>query len=193
MNCMNHFPNATELTFEDGFSTTRHSFSMILSRIVPLKQLSKLVLECHHFSFMKLIELLCVTPNIHTLVFQSMPFYRDDYMSIQNNETFRLVSTTNKITNVTFKDARTLEKTRLLIDLCPQLQYLTLTTRMKHLESVTRFLLESTSKNTGHLCSLCFLEASNNWVGHVTNLINSETLLDDYMLKLVGSKLHLWW
>ncbi|CAF2043339.1 unnamed protein product [Rotaria magnacalcarata] len=193
INCMNYFPNVTELTFEDGFSTNSHSFSTILNRIIPLKQLSKLVLECHHISFMKLIELLRFTPNIHTLVFQSMPFYRDDYMSIQHNETFQLVSTTNKITNVTFKDACILEKARLLIALCPQLQYLFIKTRMKYLESITRLLLESTNKNTGRLCSLCFLEASNRWLKTVSDLIIYEMLLDDYMLKLVDSKLYLWW
>ncbi|CAF3384832.1 unnamed protein product [Rotaria socialis] len=193
INCMNYFPNVTELTVAYGFSTNSHSFSTILNRIIPLKQLSKLVLECHHISFMKLIELLRFTPNIRALVFQSMPFYRDDYISIQQSETFRLVSTTNKITNVTFKDASTLEKTRLLIALCPQLQYLSIKTRMKYLESITRLLLKSTNKNTGHLCSLCFLETSNRWFANVSDLIISEMLLDDYMLKLVDSKLYLWW
>jgi hypothetical protein len=178
---------------EDGFSTTRNSIGTILSRIIPLKQLTKLVIECHHFSFIKMIDLLSFTPNIHTLIFESMPFYRNDYISIEQSETFRFVSNTNMITDVTFKERCSLEKLRLLLALCPRLQYLTIQTFMKDLGPMTRFLLERTNQNTRHLFSLCFLRAYNNWYEKLRTLINSETLLDDYMLKLLGAKLYLWW
>jgi hypothetical protein len=190
---MNYFPNATELTLEDGFSTTRNSIGTILSRIIPLKQLTKLVIECHYFSFMKMIDLLSHTPNIHTLIFESMPFYRNDFISIEQSETFRFVSSTNNITDVTFKEKCTLEKLRLLVALCPRLQHLTINTFMKDLEPITGFLLERTNQNTSHLFSLCFLRACSSWYAKLNTLIKSEILLDDYMLKLVGTKLYLWW
>lgn len=50
INCMSYFPNATELTFHDALCTTRTSIVTILNRIMPLKQLAKLVIECDRFS-----------------------------------------------------------------------------------------------------------------------------------------------
>ncbi|CAF0925380.1 unnamed protein product [Rotaria sp. Silwood1] len=194
INWVNYFPNATELTFESGFSTTHESIANMLRRIIPLEQLSILVLECHYFSFIKLIELLRFIPNIDTLIFKSMPFYRNNCISIQQTETFRLVSNKNRITNVTFKEVCTLEKLRLLVALCPRLQSLTIKIHMKDLESITRFLLENNTKeNTDHLCSLCFSAASTKWFEKLDILIKSEILLDVYNLKLVGSNLYLWW
>jgi hypothetical protein len=153
---VNYFPNATELTFEDGFSTTRDSIETNLNRIIPLKQLTKLVIECHHFSFIKMIDLLSFTPNMHTLIFTSMLFDTNDYMSIEQSETFRFVSNTNMISDVTFEERCTLEKLRLLVTLCPRLQHLTIQTCLKNLKPMIRFLLERTNQNTNSLSSLCF-------------------------------------
>ncbi|CAF3999166.1 unnamed protein product, partial [Rotaria sordida] len=90
MNCTNYFPNVITLTFEVDFCTTQISVISILNHILPLKQLTKLVIECHYFSFMKMIELLSFTPNLHTLIFKSMPSHRNDYTSIQQNRIFQL-------------------------------------------------------------------------------------------------------
>jgi hypothetical protein len=193
MNCIHYFPNAAELTFKDGFSTTRTSLSSILNRIIPLNHLTKLVIECHHFSFKKMIELLRFTPHLHTLIFESMPFYKNDYMSIEESETFRLVSNTNAITEVTFTDKCTLEKLQLLLTLCPRVQHLTINTLVRNLDSITRFLLNKTNPNTRRLCLLCFSRATSNWLDKLDSLISSETLIDDYTLNLVDSKLYICW
>jgi hypothetical protein len=193
MNCTHYFPNAAELTLKDGFSTTRSSLAFILNRIIPLNQLTKLVIECHHFSFKKLIELLRFTPHLHTLIFKSMPFYKNDYMSIEESETFRVVSNTNMITEVTFTDQCTLEKLQLLLTLCPRVQHLTINTLVRNLDSITRFLLNKTNPKTHRLCLLCFSRATSNWLEKLDALIKSETLIDDYTLKLIGSKLYICW
>jgi hypothetical protein len=193
MNCIHYFPNAAELTFKDGFSATRASLSSILNRIIPLYQLTKLVIECHHFSFKKMIELLRFTPHLHTLIFESMPFYKNDSMSIEESETFRLVSNTNTITEVTFKDKCTLEKLQLLLTLCPRVQHLTINILVRNLDSITRFLLNKTNPNTRRLCLLCFSRATSNWLDKLDSLISSETLIDDYTLNLVNSKLYICW
>jgi hypothetical protein len=98
---MNYFPNATELTFIDGFSFHHLSVATILNRIIPLQQLTKLAIKFHHLSFRKLIELLYFTPNIHTLTFRSMSLSESHHESGDTNETFQLVSKINVITNVT--------------------------------------------------------------------------------------------
>ena len=140
-----------------------------------------------------MIKLLSFTPNIHTLIFQSMSFYANDVISTQQSEIFRLVSNTNTITDITLNYCCSLQKLQLLVALCPRLQYLTINISLNDLESMTRFLLERAKKNTSHLFLLCISRATNNWIEKLEALIESEVLLDDYMLKLINEKLYLWW
>jgi hypothetical protein len=196
--CQNYFPNTTELTLGNGFSTTRDSIANILNPIIPLKQLTKLVIECHYFSFIRVIDLLRNSPNIQTLILETMPLYKNNCMSIQQSETFRLLSSTNTITDVTLKGRCKLDKIELIIALCPRLQRFTLDTHRKDMESLVRLLLEKSKQNTSHMFSLCFSNASfssesNDCYQKLEALMKSETLLDDYMLKLVDSDVYLWW
>ncbi len=193
IDCMNYFPNATELTFHDNFSSPRVSLTTILNCIIPLQQLTKLNIKFHHFSFKKMIELLYFTPNVRILKCKSMAFYKHDYTSIEQSETFRFVSNTNIIREITFADKCTIEKLKLLLALCPRMQHLTINTLTRNLEPITRFLLDKTNLNTRHSCLFCFGWARNNWVHKLDTLIISETLLEDYTLKLFDSKLYLWW
>jgi hypothetical protein len=195
INCINYFPNATELIFNEVFITSPTSMTTILNHIIPLKQLTKLAITCDRFSVQKVIKILCHTPNLHTLALKSMPCYRKnkDYTSIEESKDFQLTSNTNVITNVTCDAECTFEQIRLLTALCPQMQYLTLDTPSNTFEAIVRFLLDKTNPNTCHLFSLCFSRAWTNKFERLNTLIKSETLLDDYILKLVRSKIYLWW
>ncbi|CAF0917874.1 unnamed protein product [Adineta steineri] len=193
INCKYYFPNATTLTLQNKLSRTYNFISVNLSRVIPLKQLTKLVIESNPISLTKLIELLRCTPHIHTLVLKSMSLYGINYNSIQQNQSFQLVSNTNTITNVTCNGECTLEKLQILVALFPRIQHLTIKPHTKNLESCTRFLVEKTNRNTNHLCSLCLLTTAKNWLTRLNTLIASETLLDDYMLKMIDWHLYLWW
>lgn len=193
VNCMNYFPNATELTFESSLPTSCDSIANILNCIIPLKQLSKLVLECHRFSFMKLIQLLRFTPNIDTLQLASMLFYGEDYVSIQQSEEFQLLSNENRITKVMIKETCTLEKIQFLIALCPQMKCLTLRVDAEVLESVICFVLERTKKNSSHLHLLHFLRVNYDCYERLDIFMKSEKVLDDYMLKMVNQDMYIWW
>jgi hypothetical protein len=46
-NCVNYFSNVTELTIKNYFKTPDDFISITLNRIIPLKQLNKLVIECY--------------------------------------------------------------------------------------------------------------------------------------------------
>ena len=192
INCKNYFPNTTKLTFDGDFYIIYNSLSTILTRIIPLQRLRKLVINCPSFSFIKLIELLSLTPNVHTLILPCVICYRDGYMSIERSKAFRLVSKNNMITNVTLESNCTLENVRMLITLCPRLECLTIKTHVENLQSTIRFLLERNYQNSRHLCTLCFLTATNALYKKLERLIKSEKLLNDFMLKLIGSKLYLW-
>jgi hypothetical protein len=193
INCTNYFSNATQLTLENDFFTTRNLIAPILNRIIPLKQLTELAIECHYMSFITIVKLLSFTPSLRTLKFPGMFLYGNDHIPIQQSKAFQLVSNKYNITDVTLKDCNTLKQLQLVVSLCPRMQCLTITTSMQDLESTIRFLLKKTNQNTCQLISLCFSRPRNNWFEKLDVLIKSETLIDNYMLKLIGGKLYLWW
>jgi hypothetical protein len=195
IDCRNYFPNAVELVVDDNFSAHPASAVTILNRIIPLKQLTKLIINCNRFSVQKVIKILCHSPKIHTLTLTSMPCYRkvNDYTSTEERNEFELVSNTNVITTVTCKTKCTLEHIKFLVALCPRIEHLIIDTLSRDLEPITQFLLNKTNQNARHLCSVCFSRACNNWLEKVDTIIKSETTLDDYMLKQVRWKLNLWW
>jgi hypothetical protein len=192
---MNYFSNTTELILEDDFSATRSSIGTNLTRIIALKKLTKLVVKCDHFSVSKVMKILCYTPNMHTLILRSMPWYqqKNDCTTAEQNEDFQLVSNTNTIKNVTCDTVCTLRQIKLLVALCPRIQQLTIKTIVRNLEPITRFLLDKTNRNTRHLCSLCLSQVNRDCFEELETLINSETLLDDYTSKRIGGNLYLWW
>ncbi|CAF1276346.1 unnamed protein product [Adineta steineri] len=147
IDCKYYFPNATTLTLQNKFSKTPNLITINLNHIFPLRQLTKLVIEYITLSLTQLIELLCCTPHIHTLIFASMPLDGVNYNSIQENQSFQLVSSTNVI----FKEKCTLEKLQILVTLFSQIQHLTKKLHEKNLESYVRFLLEKTNRNTNRI------------------------------------------
>lgn len=158
-----------------------------LNRIIPVRQLTQLIIDCQHFSFEHLIELLSLTSNMHTLKFNSIQFYD------QQNETFVLVSKTNTVTNVTVEQECTLDQIRLLTNLFPRVEYLTINLLKENLESILRFLLSKPNDCTRYLSLLCISKPCEDLVKQLKILIQSENLLDDYTIKMIHGKLYLWW
>jgi hypothetical protein len=187
------FTNATELTLSGKFEVPRDPLVSNLNRIIPLKQLTKLTLECHRLPFEQLIELLHFTPTIHTLNLDSVLLYRMDSVAIQQNNLFQFVSNTNIVTNLTIDKEITLEKIQLLVALFPRLEYLTINLYKETLESIARFLLSKPNDYTRHLSSLCISKQLRVLIQNLRILIESEKLLHDYTLKIINRKLYLWW
>ncbi|CAF0863837.1 unnamed protein product [Rotaria sordida] len=77
---VDNFRNVTELTLFDTFDVSCDSIVRSLNRIIPLKQLSTLSLDCHRFPFDQVIELL-----------NSILFYRADSISIQQKSTLEKI------------------------------------------------------------------------------------------------------
>ncbi|CAF4947184.1 unnamed protein product, partial [Rotaria sp. Silwood1] len=188
-----NFPNATKLTFCETFEVPRDSIIIDLNRLLPLKQLTKLNIECHHFSFEQLIDLLQFTPNVHVLKLDSILLYRTDSVSIQQNELSKLVSNMNTITKVTIIKEITLEKIQLLTTVFPRMEYLTINLYKEDLQPIARFLLSKSNNNTRYLSSLCISKQRNDLMIILKTLIKSKKLLHDYTLKVINRKLYLWW
>lgn len=190
---IDHFPNATELTLCETLEVPRNSIVMDLNRFLPLKQLTKLNINCHHFAFEQLIELLQFMPHVDELKLDSVVLYRTNSLSIQKNELSKLVSNMNKITKVTISKEITLEKIQLLTTVFPRIEYLTINLFKEDLKPIARFLLSKPNNNTRYLSSLCISKQRSDLITILKILIKSEKLIRDYTLKAINRKLYLWW
>lgn len=194
ISCPYSFPNANEICFTCDLSISCPSIADLLNRIAPLTKLTKLVLRCQGLSFEKILDLLDDTPQLHTLIFEAVPWIRRNHLLLAQSEKFRRVSKANVITHITYNDVCGLNEAELLSALCPQLRHFSLSLIYGLGESVIRFLLKRANPNTCHLCVLCIRGFGNVWYETLNSLLKSERLLDDYTLKLIdGSGLYLWW
>ncbi|CAF3324483.1 unnamed protein product [Rotaria socialis] len=190
---IDNFPNATKLTFCETFEVPRDSITIDFNRLLKLKKLTKLTIECHHFSFEQLIELLQFAPNVHALKLDSIILYRTDSVSIQQKELSKLVSNMNTITKVTISKEITLEKIQLLTTVFPRMEYLTINLYKQDLQPIAQYLLSKSNSNTRYLSSLCISKQRNDLITTLKTLIKSKKLLHDYTLKVINRKLYLWW
>ncbi|CAF4254473.1 unnamed protein product, partial [Rotaria sordida] len=70
-NSVSYFPNVTQLTIEHYFKTFGDSIPKTLNRLIPLKQLTKLIIKSYDFPFIVIVKLLRCTPKLTTLKFDS--------------------------------------------------------------------------------------------------------------------------
>ena len=189
----NYFSNAKEVTLTDEFILPRGTITNDLNRIIPLRQLTRLTLQCRHLFFEKLIELLDYTPHLHTLELYSICIRSKVSTSMQTNDLFQRVSSMNIVTNLTIEKEITLEKLQRLIDLFPRLESLTMNFDERALESIIVFLLPKANKNTCHLSVLCILKRAKTFKEKLHNLIQSENFMENYNLKQISRKVCLWW
>jgi hypothetical protein len=184
-----YFPNTTELTIYDYIDQSFDSISATLDRIIPLIQLTKLNIQCQNFCFGKVIDLLYFSPNIQTLILNSISHTKINALSIQQSITFQSVSNTNKILNVRIEQNCTMENVKLIIELCPRLQYLAINIDYNVIHLFTEFLSLITNEKTRPLVYLCLL----NIPERLYRMIRLGKLPDQYSVKFIDHNLHLWW
>ncbi|CAF1520734.1 unnamed protein product, partial [Rotaria sp. Silwood1] len=154
-NCLNYFPNATEVTFKYSFNAFENSISMALNHILPLIKLTKLTIEYCSFPFEQLLQLLSFTPNLHILKFQSISFNQNNFMLIQQNETFIYVSKINQVKSLDVRESCTLECIEMIMNLFPQIEYIKTGLNKKEIEPIGRFLFSKINKKIYKLLFLC--------------------------------------
>ncbi|CAF3736553.1 unnamed protein product [Rotaria sp. Silwood1] len=180
--CRNYFPNATELTlsYDDG-----NPPSIILNHIVPLTQLTKLNINVKSFLFKTMIELLYSTSNIHTLTVEDVCFDKKELASIQQTEIFQLVSTRNKIKNLTINSIYAFEEIKLFIHLCSQLECLRMRPVYDDFEGILRYLLSKNNSNTQCLFYICVTDFSSEEIVTIDTVMESKETIDDYQAKRI--------
>ncbi|UJR38768.1 hypothetical protein I4U23_031433 [Adineta vaga] len=191
--CICYFPQATKLTLEDGCAiTTCESITTSLIRIIPLKQLKTLIIKSGYISFMIMIKLLSFAPNIQTFAFETMSISLIDKKDIEQNHIVQSVANTNIITNVTFNEKCTLEKVELLVMLFPRMEHLRIHILLYDTTSIFRLLLDTNTKNTSHLVSLCFQSDVIPSFEHWNQRINSESIHCRWKTIYTNNNLYLW-
>lgn len=193
-NCRHYFPNLTKLTLSVSFKDTRVSLPMILKTIIPLKQLTTLVINHDNICVEQFLKLFSSTPNVHTLIFEHQPMDEINALLNKPTESFRLLSEKNKITTVVFKAGYSTENIQFLTTLCPRIQHLTVDNSYRlSFQSLIRFLLLATKSNLQHLYLLCVKNIGRTNPGILKTLIETEELLDSYSIKVINNELYLWW
>jgi len=186
--CICHFPNTKELILKDISFRKTETFITTLVHMIPLQNLTKLIVESENYSFEKLIELLSFAPNLNTLKIQSI--YQEDLRTIQNSETFRLVSNVNMIKNLTVKELSGIEKVELLFALCPRLEQFIIEDRWARVEELLRLLI---SNNNRHMFLLCITNENQRLPSKLATLIQGRELFNNYFIKSDYPKVYLWW
>jgi len=67
------------------------SITTALDQIIPLSRITKLIIEFRCSSFVQLIELLCLTPNIHILKLGFMSIDEREYTPIEQSQCFQYI------------------------------------------------------------------------------------------------------
>lgn len=187
------FINANELTLTEDFDASHSSILDNFHRIIPLRQLTHLNLQCRHLSFEHLIELLYWTPHIHTLELPFTPMFSKNCTFMQENSLLQLVSDTNVVTSLTIATEITLKELQYLGALFPRLESLTMKFHQGILEPIMSFLLSKTNKKTHRLSSLCILRPARVLMTTICNRIELERSLQYYSVKQMNQKLYIWW
>jgi len=186
-----YFPHVTKLTIFPHSNRTYHSLSTVLDRIIPLVQLTDLIVNYPKFCVGRLVELLYYAPSIRTLTVHSISFHKITSPSIQESQAFETASKKSRITNVTITEYETLEHVKLFCNLCPQLQQLTVGTAgffLNRYIPIVKFLLEDYKDKTHHLFFLCCTNAD----PHTYRSLRTTYPSDDISIKHSEGKLYLW-
>ncbi|CAF1281594.1 unnamed protein product [Rotaria sordida] len=189
---VNYFPNATELTISYCFERSDEPFIPILHRIVPLEHLTKLHIGLVYFPFEQMVELISLTPNLHTLKLHVLFINETCSKLIKQTDIFRYVLKTNKITNLEF-NCPTLKDIQFLVDLFPRLEYIKIGMDNQRMKEILRFLFTNISNKLSHLFFLCIDRVPKRYLQEFDMLLKSENLLNDYFIKLINRQLYLWW
>ena len=69
------------------FFTLDVPINNLLNRTIPLKQLTKLAIQCDHFFFLEVIKILRYASNIHTLILRTITLDQNEHEYMYNTQT----------------------------------------------------------------------------------------------------------
>lgn len=188
----NYFPQATELTIEHRFQTPDDSILTTLARIIPLEQLTKLSLEHYGFPLEEIIRLIRSTPNLQTIKFDFSFTDEKSLKTIQQNQIFQYISTTNRIKHVHLNQSCRLDHIHLIMKFFPQMKSLQTSMNRKELGQILQYILFNQNL-IPHLFFLSITRLPKICLQEIDRLIKFNKLLEHYSLKYLNHDLYFWW
>ena len=191
--CQNYFPNVTTLNLGHRFIHIYFPFSTDLNRIIPLSQITKLIVDSTCICQRLLIDLLRLTPHVHTLKCYLSSMIDQLFPSFEQNEDFLFVSTNNKIKTVNLIGKCFRKYWQNIVMFFRRAEKLKIGIDRKELNSFILLLFSKSNENTSRLFSLGITMVPKVCVREVKKLIKSEKLLPHYSIKHIDQDLYLWW
>ena len=188
LDCRNYFPNVIALMLSSFDSNFYRSWT-ILDRILPLQQLTKLIIDDDTIEFEKIVQLLNLTPNLYTLIVK----LRSLNINREKNASSYLVS---NIKHLNIGLPLRFEKLKLFISLCPRLEHLTTSIFEDSFQSVLQYLLSKDNISTRHLFSLLITNMSESQTELLKSLVQSNKLQGDYFMEQRNDycvNTYFWW
>ncbi|CAF3730249.1 unnamed protein product [Rotaria sordida] len=192
-NSVSYFPNVTQLTIEHYFKTFGDSIPKTLNRLIPLKQLTKLIIKSYDFPFIVIVKLLRCTPKLTTLKFDSFVLDEMNMKLFEQSKLFEYVSNTNTIKNLEIRNDYLFKQIQLIVNLLPKLEYFKTGMNRKEMGNIIRFLITKPNDIIQNLFFLCISETPKICLREINMLIKLENLVNDYFIKYVNRDLYLWW
>ena len=141
--------------------------------------------------FIKIIRSL---PNLIVLRVPELSLDQLGSLSVEEEEDLRHFSINNKVTDVSH--SAELNLTQFLISLCPRMKYFEMSCKSDKIpEALVRLVLMSTITHTRDLHSLkiWIYKANDQLVRKLQNMIDSEKLLFNYIIKRLNNNIVLKW
>ncbi|CAF3372924.1 unnamed protein product [Rotaria socialis] len=161
--------------------------------MIPLKQLTKLVIESYKCPFEEIVKLLCFTLNFDTLKLHLLCLKENDIELIAKSENFQHVEKTNKIKNFDLRCAYSYKVMQLIVNLFSKLEYLKTRMNRKEIEQIVRFILSKPNNEIQNLVFICISETPKICLKELNFLIKLENLLHHYFITFINRDLYLWW
>lgn len=185
-----HFPNVTKLTLIKNDIDSNRPLKINLNQIVPLMQLTRLVIRDSILSISQLIALLRFSLNIESLTFIGVSFVDEPHSLIRRSDQAFSISKTSKVTELRIDDECSLEYVHFFACLCPRVQELAIVTARRQHESIVRFLL---SGHFQHLFCLCLRYLSTTEGEQIERMIDCDSRIFHYTIKNDHTGWYLWW
>ncbi|CAF3896513.1 unnamed protein product [Rotaria sp. Silwood1] len=185
-----HFPNVTKLTLIKNDIESNGRSILNINRIIPLMQITCLVVRDPHFTIKKLIKLLRYSLNIQSLTLIGMSLTDDFHLSKKQSYQVFSISKASKVTELCIDDECSLEYMQFFVHLCPRLEHLDIITVRRQHESIVQFLL------SGYLPNLFWLRfgyISTQEGEQIQRMIDRDQLIYYYTIKNHHTGWYLWW
>lgn len=193
--CKNYFPNVRELIIFDRFPWQSQNLrSDSLNSVIPIGQLTKLVLHSYPDNLFWIIKLLKHTRNLHTLEIDSVSYGTTSLILLRESQAFREASRTNHIRNLIIRPCY-IDHIEFLIDLCPRLHQVSLS--FGNSQKLLRILFFNGNHRLNDLYLLQITHVFEERMKDLKTFIMQQRRLDQYSLETQYDQLnrymYLWW